>query len=52
MKFKLHEKLKYMFLGGVLTLAGFMFGNMNSDTEAQLGYETIDKLVCPRVNRA
>ena len=45
MKFKLHEKLKYMFLGGVLTLAGFMFGNMNSDTEAQLGYETIDKLV-------
>ena len=37
MKFKLHEKLKYMFLGGVLTLAGFMFGNMNSDTEAQSG---------------
>ena len=44
MKFKLHEKLKYMFLGGVLTLAGFMFGNMNSDTQAQLGSETIDKL--------
>ena len=44
MKFRLREKLKYMFLGGVLTLAGFMFGNMNSDTTAQSGYETIDKL--------
>ena len=44
MKFKLHEKLKYMFLGGVLTLAGFMFGNMNSDTQAQFGSETIDEL--------
>ena len=44
MKFKLHEKLKYMFLGGVLTLAGFMFGNLNSDTQAQLGSETIDEL--------
>ena len=32
MKFRLREKLKYMFLGGLLTLAGFMFGNMNSDT--------------------
>lgn len=45
MKFRLREKLKYMFLGGLLTLAGFMFGNMNSDTAAQFGYETIDKLV-------
>ena len=44
MKFRLREKLKYMFLGGLLTLAGFMFGNMNSDTTAQFGYETIDKL--------
>ena len=44
MKFRLREKLKYMLLGGVLTLAGFMFGNMNSDTTAQSGYETIDKL--------
>ena len=44
MKFKLHEKLKYMFLGGLLTLAGFIFGNMNSETTAQSGYETIDKL--------
>lgn len=44
MKFRLHEKLKYMFLGGLLTLAGFMFGNMNSETTAQSGYETIDKL--------
>ena len=45
MKFRLPEKLKYMFLGGLLTLAGFMFGNMNSDTTAQSGYETIDKLI-------
>ena len=44
MKFRLREKLKYMFLGGLLTLAGFMFGNMNSDTAAQFGHETIDKL--------
>jgi hypothetical protein len=44
MKFRLREKLKYMFLGGLLTLAGFMFGSMNSDTTAQSGYETIDKL--------
>ncbi|MCY3744064.1 MAG: hypothetical protein OXH00_23880 [Candidatus Poribacteria bacterium] len=44
MKFRLREKLKYMFLGGSLTLAGFMFGHMNSDTTAQSGYETIDKL--------
>ena len=44
MKFRLREKLKYMLLGGLLTLAGFMFGNMNSDTTAQSGYETIDKL--------
>ena len=44
MKFRLREKLKYMFLGGLLTLAGFMFGSMNSNTTAQLGYETIDKL--------
>ena len=33
-----------MLLGGLLTLAGFIFGNMNSDTTAQSGYETIDKL--------
>ena len=42
--FRLREKLKYMFLGGLLTLAGFMIGNMNNNTEAQFGYETIDKL--------
>ena len=45
MKFRLREKLKYMFLGGLLTLAGFMFGSMNSNTTAQFGYETINKLV-------
>ena len=44
MKFRLREKLKYMFLGGLLTLAGFIFGNMNNETTAQFGYETIDKL--------
>ena len=44
MKFRMREKLKYMILGGMLTLAGFMFGNMNNNTEAQFGYETIDKL--------
>ena len=44
MKFRMREKLKYMLLGGMLTLAGFMFGNMNNNTEAQFGYETIDKL--------
>lgn len=42
--FRLREKLKYMFLGGLLILVGFMFGNMNSETTAQSGYETIDKL--------
>ena len=44
MKFRLSEKLKYMVLGSLLTLAGFMFGNMNRDTEAQLGSETMDTL--------
>lgn len=44
MKFRLSEKLKYMVLGSLLTLAGFMFGNMSSDTEAQLGSETINEL--------
>ena len=44
MKLRLREKLKYMFLGGLLTFAGFMLGNMNNNTEAQFGYETIDKL--------
>ena len=44
MKFRLREKLKYMFLEGLLTLAGFMIRNMNSNTEAQFGSETFDKL--------
>ena len=44
MKLKMREKLKYMFLGGLLTFAGFMLGNISNNTEAQLGYETIDKL--------
>ena len=42
--FRLSEKLKYMVLGGFLISAGFMFGNMNSDTEAQFGSEKTDKL--------
>ena len=44
MKFRFREKLKYMVLGSLLTLTGFLFGNMNGDTEAQLGDKTIDKL--------
>ena len=44
MKLKAREKLKYMLLGGLLTLAGFMLGNMSNNTEAQFGYESIDKL--------
>ena len=42
--FRLDEKLKYMFFAGLLAFAGFLFGNMNSDTEAQSGSETIDEL--------
>ena len=42
--FRLDEKLKYMFFAGLLAFAGFLFGNMNSNTEAQSGSETIDEL--------
>ena len=41
---RLREKLKYMFLTGVLAFAGFMLGNVNNDTKAQLGSEMIDTL--------
>lgn len=41
---RLREKLKYMALGGLIVLAGFVFGNMNKDTDAQSGAETIDEL--------
>ena len=41
---RLREKLKYTFLTGLLAIAGFMFGNMNNDTKAQLGPEMIDAL--------
>lgn len=44
MKLRVREKLKYMFFGGLLTLAGFILGNLNNTTDAQFGYETIDKL--------
>ena len=42
--FRINEKLKYMFLGGLLAFVGCMFGNMNGDTEAEPGSEKIDKL--------
>lgn len=42
--FRLREKLKYMALGALITLAGFVLGNMNEDTEAQSGSETINEL--------
>ncbi len=42
--FRLREKLKYMTLGGLIVLAGFVFGNMNKNTEAQSGAETINEL--------
>ena len=41
---RLREKLKYMALGGLIVLTGFVFGNMNKDTEAQSGSETINEL--------
>ena len=41
---RLREKLKYMFLAGLLALAGFMLGNMNNDTKAQLESKMIDTL--------
>ena len=42
--FRLREKLKYMALGGLIVLTGFVFGNMNKNTEAQSGSETTDEL--------
>ena len=42
--FSLSEKLKFMFLAGLLAFAGFLYGSMNSDTQAQSGSETIDEL--------
>ena len=42
--FRLREKVKYMALGALITLAGFVLGNMNEDTEAQSGSETINEL--------
>ena len=42
--FRLREKLKYMALGGLIVLTGFVFGNMNKDTEAESGSETINEL--------
>lgn len=41
---RLREKLKYMALGALIALAGFVLGNMNENTEAQLGSEAIGEL--------
>ena len=41
---RLREKLKYMTLGGLIVLAGFVFGNMNKNTQAQSEAETINEL--------
>ena len=48
--FRLRERLKYMFFGGLLVFAGFMFGSLNNDTTAQSGYNTIDKLTVGELN--
>ena len=42
--FGLREKLKYMVLGALIAVAGFVLGNMNENTEARSGSETIDEL--------
>ncbi len=42
--FRLSEKVKYMALGALITLAGFVLGDMNENTEAQSGSETINEL--------
>ncbi len=42
--FRLREKLKYMTLGGLIVLAGFVFGNMNKNTDAESESETINEL--------
>lgn len=41
---RLREKLKYMALGALIALAGFVLGNMNENTQAQSGSETINEL--------
>ena len=46
---RLREKLKYMALGALIALAGFVLGNMNENTEAQSGSETIDELTVQRL---
>ena len=44
MMYSLHAKLKFMFLGGLLTLIGLMFSNMSNNIEAQSGTQMIDNL--------
>ena len=46
---RLREKLKYMALGGLIVLTGFVLGNMNENTEAQSGSETIDALTVQKL---
>ena len=50
--FGLREKLKYMALGTLIALTGFVLGNMNKDTEAQSGSETIDELTVRKLTVA
>ena len=42
--FRLRDKLKYIVFMGLLVLVGFVFGNMNNDTDAQSKSDTVDKL--------
>ena len=42
--FRLRDKLKYIIFMGLLVLAGFIFGNMNNDTNAQSESDTVGKL--------
>lgn len=45
MMFKLSEKVKYIALGALIALAGFMLGSMTKGLEAQSESKVIDKLV-------
>ena len=42
--FRLRDKLKYMVFIGLLVLVGFIFGNINNDTNAQSKSDTVGKL--------
>ena len=42
--FRLRDKMKYMVFIGLLVLVGFIFGNINNDTNAQSKSDTVGKL--------